>query len=218
MDIYQTEEQQIQHIKNLWKKYGTSVLLGIAITVLVIFAWKYWQQRELVSGVDASIIYNDMIAGIVEKNPKLIQQQARQLVKKYQGSPYAKLAALMLAKQNIAAGKLLPAEQHLQWVIKHTHSQAIKQLAKIRLARIYLALKKPRQALDLLAKTNDASFLPLINATRGDSYVQLGEKTKARLAYDSALKHLPAAASIAPVVAMKRDNLQAFTCGECYAT
>ena len=207
MEIYQTEEEQIQRIKDLWKKYGKSLLLGIGITIVIIFSWKYWQQRELVSESDASIIYNGMVTAVIEKNPELVQQQAQQLIKRHASSPYAKLAAMMLAKQNIEAGKLSAATKHLQWVIDKASSNAIKQLAKIRLARVYLALTKPQQTLDLLAKVNDKSFLPLIYATRGDSYAQLGKKTKARLAYDSALKHMPSTTGIGSFITMKRNNL-----------
>jgi len=207
MDIYQTEEEQIQRIKDLWKKYGTSILFGVAIAIFAIFAWKYWQQREIKIAANASSTYDNIVAGIIQQNPSLVQDQANHIIKDYASSPYAKLAALMLAKQNIAAGNYQQAEKHLQWVVSKAKTKEIKQIAKIRLARIYVSQQKAKTALSILATVNDKAFLPLINEVRGDGYKSLGETEKARQAYNAALQGMPQTANIAPYIEMKRDNL-----------
>ena len=51
-----TEEEQIEAIKRWWKKNGSSLLLGIALALAIVFGWQAWQNHQAgaqTSGGDA---------------------------------------------------------------------------------------------------------------------------------------------------------------------
>src|SRR5829696_2190871 len=105
---------------------------------------------------------------------------ANNLLTEYKNTPYADMAALYLAKTEVDKNNYQAAQTHLNWLIKHSDSAAIKQIAKDRAARIYIVAKKPQEALDLLTKVNDESYISAIESIRGDAYLALGNKIKAR--------------------------------------
>lgn len=63
--------------------------------------------------------------------------------------------------------------------------------ARIALAEIMLAMGKPADALDILAKPPEAAALPLGQAVRADAKLATGDSDGARADYEGALKKLP---------------------------
>ncbi|TAL62578.1 MAG: tetratricopeptide repeat protein, partial [Legionella sp.] len=66
-------------------------------------------------------------------------------------------------------------------VASNSNMPALKQIAKIRIARILAAGKSYSNALEELAQVDDATYLPVINELKGDIYGTTGK-------YDEAIK------------------------------
>ena len=64
--------------------------------------------------------------------------------------------------------------------------KALKQIARLRAARILLAMQKNQDALDLLATVDDPTYQPLIDEVKGDIYQAMGQTEQAKQAYESA--------------------------------
>ena len=58
-----------------------------------------------------------------------------------------------------------------------------------------------------LKTVEDKNFNGLIDEVRGDAYLAMNDKDKARQAYQQALEDLPNAEVIRPLLRMKYDNL-----------
>ena len=41
MDIYSTEEQQVDAIKQFWKDYGSSIIVGAVVGLGGLYGWNY---------------------------------------------------------------------------------------------------------------------------------------------------------------------------------
>ena len=87
-----------------------------------------------------------------------------------------------LAKKAVAENDFDAAASALDHVVKKAANEVVENIARIRLARIYIAQNKPQQALDLLNKETDA-FKYLFSDIRGDALLALGQNEKARQAY-----------------------------------
>lgn len=207
MDENLTEEQQIELIKKIWKEYGFSAIAGIAIALTVGFGWRFYQNYVTSRAERASIIYERVLSDLVTNQIQDASTQSHLLIQNYSATPYAKLAAFLLAKQSVLENKLDDAVTQLQWVVKHGSSDTFLQIARLRLARVYLAQKKPDEALDILKKVNSNAYLGLISEVRGDAYLQLKKVDQARDAYQTALKQLPDTAINRSLLQMKLDDL-----------
>ena len=84
---------------------------------------------------------------------------------------------------------------------------SFRQIARLRLARVLLVEQKPSDAIKILEKVDDKNFNGLINEIRGDGYLAMKNLEIARQSYKEALRELPDAETIRPLLQMKYDNL-----------
>lgn len=207
MTEYLTEQEQIQQLKNWIKQYGMTVLAGILIALVVTTGLRYWQNYRNKILTHASVVYDEMLTLRAQNNADGASLQAKKLLSKYASTPYASMAALILAREAVVKKNYAQATQQLNWVLDHSKDSSLREIARIRLARILIAQNKASMSLDLLNKTEDKSFVGLVDEVRGDAYVAQHDKNSARHAYQLALNEIPNAEISRPVLQMKYDNL-----------
>jgi predicted negative regulator of RcsB-dependent stress response len=185
---YETEEQQLEAIKDWWKQNANMIIGGVAIGISAIFGWQYYQDQTIVSQSNASVIYQQVMNS-TQTSASLNEQQTRvnQLQADYSDTPYASLAALLLAKQHMAAGEFVKAQQQLEWVVDNATQQEIHYLAQIRLAKLYFSLQQADKALAILDKDFPSSFQSMAFELKGDVLLTQGNKPAAQQAYQQAL-------------------------------
>ena len=54
VEIYSTEEQQVDAIKQFWKDYGTSILIGAVVGLGGLYAWNYYSDVKVAQAEEAS--------------------------------------------------------------------------------------------------------------------------------------------------------------------
>jgi len=195
VEVYSTEQEQIALLKKWLKTYGPPVILGVIIAIGVGFGWNRWHNAKIQSTEAASVIYVNMIGATLDHFDSEAALMANTLITKYSSTPYAQFASLLLAKQAAENGAYDEAAQRLNWVIDKTKIPSIKQLSKIRLARVYIAKQNPQAALDLLNETDDQAYVGMVNETRGDAYMALKQTANAKAAYEAAQHALPSSAN-----------------------
>lgn len=210
MNAY-TETEQIEQIKKLWLEYGSAIIIGVVIALIIGFSWRHWQQSREEMLEHVSMRYEQLLTNVVNGNTDAVELAANRLIKRYPHTPYTQLAALQLARQDVYQGKYADAEDKLDWVMKRGDSAPLRQIARIREARVLLADKQPQRALDLLKDSNDKAYDAVVWETRGDILVALGNVADARVAYNKALKILPGIAVTQPLLQMKLNELPDIT-------
>jgi predicted negative regulator of RcsB-dependent stress response len=204
---YLTEQEQIEILKNWIKQYSFVILGGVLIAGIAIFGWRYWQERQHKILSHASSVYDEMLTVRAQNNREATTIQAKKLFSHYSQTSYGQMAAFMLARNAIVNKNYAEAEKQLQWVVNHSHIPAIRQIARIRLARVFIANRKPEESIKLLDKIDDKTFNGLTNEVKGDAYVTMKNTNMARQSYQQALNDLPNAEVIRPLLQMKYDNL-----------
>lgn len=185
---YETEEQQLEAIKKWWKENSSMVVTGIAVGVASIFGWQYYQAESVKHTEQASVLYEQVL--VLSANPSKINDQiarANQLEADFSDTPYASLSALIVAKQQLAAGQIEKAQKQYRWVIENAKQDELKYLAKIRLSRLLLTNEQQDQAIALLSESYPESFTAMVLELKGDVLSTLGKKSEARAAYIEAL-------------------------------
>ncbi len=207
MSAYLTEQQQLDQISQWWKKYGLSTVSIFIIALAAGIGWRFWLQHREVKLARGSTHYEELLNAVVNDDTASATKEATLLKSNYRYTPYSALATLVLARGYVYQNNYPKAEAELSWVMKHASTNSLKEVARLRYARILDQENKPQDALKLLEKTNDVAYLPMINEVKGDSYVLLDQKDLARTAYQQALSSIPGYAVMRPVLAMKLDNL-----------
>ena len=206
-----TEQEQIEQLKSWIKQYGFTVLAGIVIALISVSLWHVWQNYQTKKLTHASSVFDEMLTARAQNDTASLENaraQADKLLRHYAHTPYAQFAALMLARDAIAQQKYPIAVTQLNWVLDHGKDKALKQIAQLRLARIFITENKARAALTLLTKPFDTNFTSLLEEVKGDALLQLKDDAGARTAYQNALMALPKDETAEkPVLQMKLDNL-----------
>lgn len=204
---YMTEQEQIELLKSWIKQYSMVILSGVVIAAIAITGWRYWQDRQTKILSHASAVYDEMLTVRAQNNTAATLTQADKLFTHYPQTTYSQMAAFMLARDAVVNKKYADAEKNLNWVINHSSVNSMRQIARTRLARVLIAEQKPQEALTILNTVNDANFSGMTEEVKGDAYLALKDKIKARAAYKQALADLPNAEVIRPLLQMKYDNL-----------
>jgi predicted negative regulator of RcsB-dependent stress response len=204
---YLTEQEQIQQLKSWVKQYGLTVIFGILIAVLITSGWQYWQNYRYKILTHASAVYDEMLSMRAQNNAHETTVQANKLITHYPKTPYAVMAALVLSRNAVVDKNYPEAINQLNWAKNHSKNSSIKEVARIRIARILIAEKQYNAALATLETIDDASYLGMVDEVRGDIYLAKQDNASASKFYQLALQELPNADISRPILQMKLANV-----------
>lgn len=183
---YQTEEQQVEQLKEWWKDNGTPLIVGAALGLSGFFGWKFWNEKQIATQEAASDLYMTVSELVGKEETTKLAENAEKVKSSFPDSSYAILSAFHLAKLAVEENQLDKAVTELTWVIEKHQGNELMQIAKIRLARILVAQQKAEQALPLLAFANDSGYFEIASLVKGDALMVLDRKTEALEAYRAA--------------------------------
>ena len=207
MDANLTDDEKLAELKKWWGENGGSIITGVVLGLAVLFGGKAWFAYQDRKAEAASNIYTTLTVALERGENQIVTEKAGVLVADYTGTPYATLAALALAKMNIEAGKLAVASSHLQWVIDNTRSDISRDTARLRLARVMVAMDDLDGALVVLGQAvPGTSFDPLYTEVRGDVDVARGDLAAANKTYQTALDMTDANAPGRHLLQLKFDS------------
>ena len=205
MAQYETEEQQVEALKTWWKENGTAVIIGALLGIGALGGWRGWGWYQEKQAVNASDIFSSVQESMIAGDRASFQEQAETLRTDYASTPYAVLATLHEAKAQAEQGELKAAAESLHWAIKHSAQSSIRDVARIRLARVLVADHKLDAAQAVIDQEFSEGYRSLVHEIQGDILIARGEPEQAKQAYDLALES--ARASGVEFLQMKRDDL-----------
>jgi len=207
MEIYDTEEEQVEALKRWWKENGTSTIAGIVIALAAIGGWNYWQSYQKDQALQASALFDQLLKSSQLEQHENVAKISQQLTENYSSTAYADLAKLFYAKDLVQQEKLDDAKTALQ-ALMATGDNELKNLARIRLVRLLLATKEYEKGLQVIAEADASTsdgFSGIYDELTGDLYVALGRLAEARTAYKSALR----SGLNSPLLQFKMDDITA---------
>ena len=196
MDVYQTEEQQVEAIQKFFKNNSKLILAVIVLSIVFIFGSAKFRDYRMSQKNQASDIYQAMVLSFSENDFAMVKSKADELFiddyfRGYQTTPYPQLAALLLAKIAVTENDLEAAEQQLRKGIELAKSEDLTyHIAKVRLSRVLQATGHSTEALAELSSHPDG-YVPLYEQAKGDIFVAINDSEKAKAAYLKAVAALP---------------------------
>jgi predicted negative regulator of RcsB-dependent stress response len=215
-ESYQTEEEQIEALKNWWKENGQSTVVSIVVAIAAVFGWQALQSQQQAELNAASAVYQNMLAAADVANGSATPEQlatanhlAGTLKQDFPDSTYARFAALYKAKMAVEKNDLATAEQELRWVLDNGTTPELTELARLRLARVLYAQDKFEEALTQL-EGEVAAYAASYEETRGDIYLAQAKPELALLSYQKAseLNQQAEATATNPLLEIKLQQLK----------
>ncbi|GGD05480.1 YfgM family protein [Halopseudomonas salina] len=207
---YETEEEQVEKIKELWNKHGVPLLTGVVIALAGVFGWQGWNNYQDNQAANASALYQTMLESVLAdggtEDRARGAELAEQIRDEYSGTRYAQFAALMQARLAVEAEDLPAAEELLNEIVGDAGDPVLEEVARQRLARVLAAQDRAEEALEVLIGDVTGALLASREEIRGDLLLDLGRENDARTAYQAALAALedPQAR---PQLQLKLDDL-----------
>ena len=192
----ETEEEQVEKLKDWLKDNGLSIVFGVIIGVGGIAGYKYWVQVQETTAAKASDHFTQMIDALSAENGEGLQEQADMLITEYASTDYALMAHLTLARQHVANAEFDKAEAALQQVVGSAGQRPLAYIARTRLAAVQLQTGQYDQALTTLSVEFPDEFAAITNELRGDILALQGKGGEAAEAYRKAQSSVPAPANV----------------------
>ena len=204
MEIYQTEEQQVEAIKGYWEENGNMIIAGIVLGFAGFIGFNVYKDSKLENELAVSDNFQVLMESS-NKDQADFSDIAQKFINENSQTSYAALTALALAKEAASKQDWSSAQAQLTSAIDSAPSEGVKGIASLRLARVQVQQTQYEEALATLAKPIPASFNAAVEEIKGDIYL-LQEKTElARNAYQAAIAADGLASS--PSLQMKLDDL-----------
>ncbi len=203
------EQEQLDTLKSFWKQYG-NLLTWTVIAALAAFAgwngWNYWQRDQ---GFKAGALYDELDRAAAAGDADKTQRVLSDLQARFPKTSFAEQGALLAARVQFDKGQLDAARASLTWLAEQGTQEESRTIARLRLAALLLAEKKPDQALAALDAAKAAGFEFLVADRRGDVLLAQGKAEEARTAYQAAWSGMDAALDYRRVVEAKLTALGA---------
>lgn len=187
-----TEEEQIEHIKDMWRRHGMPILLGAGLALVAVVGWKAWENHQQSRAAEASSAYQTMLETILTAEDEAARARAAELAQQlredFSSTRYAEFAGLMQARLAVEAADFATAESLLEDVIQSTEDIALAEIARQRLARVLAQQDRAEDALELFSTEVSGLLLAGREEVRGDLLVSLGRDDEAREAYRAAIE------------------------------
>lgn len=186
MTAHFDDEAQAEQLKQWWKDNWMALTAGLVLGVGAIFGWEGWQSYQERRAGQASQMFEDLKDALSQAKTDEAMKLGDTLAVEHADTPYAAGAALFLAAQAVQTQDFDQALTRLQWASQYSKDEGLRQVARLRQARVLWQQGKADEALKLL-DGDTGSFAAMAEELRGDIRLAQGDRAAARSAYEKAL-------------------------------
>jgi len=187
VDGYVSDQEQVENLKRWWKANGKSIISGLLLGLAMVGGGRWWFARQQSLSEMASQQYEQVLQAVAEGKKDIAIEEGGMLLERYPTSNYSALTALTLAKVKVDQNDLDGARFYCQWVVDHAPGDQLKDVARLRLARVLLAKGDQAAALQAVEAVDAGTFTAPAQELTGDILLAQGKRAEARAAYSAAL-------------------------------
>ena len=182
------EQEQLAQLRGWWKDNGTMLVALLAAVAIGAAGWQGWQGWQARQAREAGALYDGLVKAMQAGDAKALRDAGGSLIESYPRTLYASMGALAAARFYAERGELKDARAQLQWVTERSGSDALRDLARLRLAGVLLDDKAYDEALALLGAKHAEAMAAQYAALKGDVLVAQKKTEEAKAAYRLAIE------------------------------
>ena len=187
MDELLSEKEQIDQMRSWWSEYGGYVIGGLGLGIALLAGLNYYQDSRLEEQLQGSALYETLIGHVASGSLEEAERTAAELDTDYASTSYAAQGKLVLARLYMDKNRDQDAADVLGELVASDSDEAVKHVARARLARVLMYQGKAQEVVDLLEGQESAAFSATYNELLGDAYHALGRIEDAQVAYQTVL-------------------------------
>jgi len=187
VDDLLSEKEQIDQIRSWWSEYGGYVIGGLGLGIALLAGLNYYQNSRLEAQLQGSALYETLVEHVASGSLEEAEVVAAELDTEYASTSYAAQGKLILARLYMDKNRDQDAADVLGELLAGDGDEAVKHVARARLARVLLYQGKAQEVVDLLEGQESAAFSATYNELLGDAYHTLGRINDAQVAYQAVL-------------------------------
>lgn len=201
------EQEQLAQFKHFWNRWG-NLITWLLIAVLAVYAgwngYQYWQRSE---SAKAAALYDELERATAAQDLSRVERSLSDIQSRYGRTAYAVQGALLSAQTLQELKKPEAARAALVWAAEHAGDEGLRDVARLRLASLWLDAASPDEAQKVLAATFTAPFAPLADDLRGDVLMAQKKPAEAISAYTQAFQNMTAMPEYRRLVQAKLNAL-----------
>ncbi|MGH8265527.1 MAG: YfgM family protein [Steroidobacteraceae bacterium] len=186
MDVYKSEKEQWEDVKTWLRENTAWIVAGVVLGVGIIYGYRYWESRENHRAVEAHLVYGDVLNALYANKKDVALKELGRLDGDFGRTPYGDQARLALARWYVDGGKPGDAIAPLTKIMNDSHDDALRHVARLRIARILAGEGKLDEALKMIDSAPSSGFEPRYQEARGDVLYAKGDRAGALAAYQAA--------------------------------
>jgi predicted negative regulator of RcsB-dependent stress response len=202
-----TEQEELEALQKWWKENGRAVVVGLVLGLGGVFGWTAWQSRAEATAEQVSVVYQSMVEMAASDDHAEALLRADRIIREQPDSEYAALAGLLGAKSAFAIDRTDDANRLLGWVVENASRAELRDVARIRSARLLLDQGEPDAAIAMLAEISTSAFAATVEELRGDILIDDRQSEAAAKAYETALASDSMTSGTRARLQMKLDDL-----------
>jgi predicted negative regulator of RcsB-dependent stress response len=187
VDDLLSEKEQIDQIRTWWSEYGGYVIGGLGLGIAILVGFNYYESNKLEAQLEGSSLYETLTGHVVAGQLEEAEAVADDLALNYADTTYAAQAKLALARLYMDKNRDQDAADVLREVVDGDADEAVRHVARTRLARVLQYQGNAQGVVDLLDGEESAAFAATWSELLGDAYRELGRIEDAQAAYQAAL-------------------------------
>ncbi|MDX1590073.1 MAG: tetratricopeptide repeat protein [Oleiphilaceae bacterium] len=187
------QDEQLEAFKRWWKKNWPSLALGVALAVLILGGWNYWQNKQAADQAEARQGFDTLVSALsredMEERRSTLEFALNSLKENHEDNVYAVFAAMAAASYYMEEGEPGAAASELEWAMNRAGEEPLPLVIRERLARAWLAAGEQDKALEVINSVSEpGAFAPLFLELEGDIHRARGDNGQAREAYKAAME------------------------------
>ena len=186
MEVYTTENEQIDAIKRFFVNNGKALVIGLVVGVGAIIGWNYWQSHQA-NRLQESAQAFEQITSQLQTGSKQALLAGERFANETKNI-YGILTNIKLAKIAVEKNDITGAEKALLNALATAQLDDLKDLINVRLARVQLVFNKIDQALMTLTQVQNKGWSAIVEDIRGDGLLKKGDIAGARAAYSKGIE------------------------------
>ena len=209
MNIDSNEDQIVEQFKNWWAQFGNYLITFLIIISVGVGGFRYWDTIQSNKAKDASVSFESVLELLNKGEKKKAQSLIKNIKQDFPNLAYTQLAMLLEANILVTENNYKGAEEILIELIDSDPIQGLTQVAASRLARLYLAQKKPEKAMEVISNKVMDKVEGGLWELRADIAAAMGENEKALVLYNQALEQSQLLGYPTNNIILKKNNLPA---------
>jgi predicted negative regulator of RcsB-dependent stress response len=188
------ESEQLETLKRWWERYGTYLVVGIVVGLGGFFGWQGYQDYTQRQAERAAMLYDEYLelrhTAVDEPQdepPAALTAALEEIDAGFRGTSYHTFTLFYRARDAALARDFERAAEILREAADSARHARLRDIARIRLARVEHELGQSEQALDTLRAVSGSGFRALVAEIKGDILLSKNDRQGARTAYEQAL-------------------------------